>query len=70
MPTMEEIRRRIQEGKNIRAKPLAEATGMSLSAFYAAIERQQIEAVSIGRTKLIPAHEAARLLGIDLPQAA
>jgi hypothetical protein len=65
MPTMEEIQKRLREGKNVRAKPMAEAVGMSLSAFYAACERGDVKAVSIGRTKVIPAHEAMRLLGMQ-----
>lgn len=64
MPTMKEIQKRLREGKNVRAKPMAEAVGMSLSAFYAACERGDVKAVSIGRTKVIPAHEAMRLLGM------
>lgn len=65
MPTMEEIQKRLREGKNVRAKPMAEAVGMSLSAFYAACERGDVKAVSIGRTKVIPAQEAMRLLGMQ-----
>ena len=64
MPTMEEIQKRLKEGKNVRAKPMAEAVGMSLSAFYAACERGDVETVSVGRTRLIPAREGMRLLGI------
>ncbi|MGH1592297.1 hypothetical protein ACRBEV_32765 (plasmid) [Methylobacterium phyllosphaerae] len=62
---MEEIQKRLREGKNVRAKPMADAVGMSLSAFYAACERGDVKAVSIGRTKVIPAHEAMRLLGMQ-----
>ncbi|MCC0808062.1 DNA-binding protein [Methylobacterium sp. W2] len=64
MPTMDEVRKRLTDGKNVRAKVMADAVGMSLSAFYAACERGDIETIAIGRTKLIPAHEGMRLLGI------
>lgn len=64
MPSMQEIRQRIREGKNVRAKPMADAVGMSLSAFYAACERGDVKTISVGRTRLIPAHEAARLLAM------
>lgn len=65
MPSMDELRKRVREGKNVRARPMADAVGMSLSAFYAACERGDVKAITIGRTKVIPAHEAMRLLGMQ-----
>lgn len=62
---MDEIRKRLKDGKNVRAKPMADAIGMSPSAFYAACERGDVETISVGRTKLIPAREGLRLLGLS-----
>ena len=55
---------RIQQGKNVRVAPLAEAIGMSRGGLYGAIEAGDVEAVKIGRAVFVPAHVARRLLGI------
>lgn len=66
MPTINEIRDRLTSGLNVKAADLARLSGMSPAAFYKAIERGEVEAVKIGRTRLIPPHEGRRILGIKL----
>ena len=64
MPSIEVIRQRLANGLNVKAADIAKLSGMSPAAFYKAIEREEIEAVKIGRTRLLPAHEGRRILGI------
>ncbi|TGD93729.1 hypothetical protein [Methylobacterium nonmethylotrophicum] len=64
MPSYEEVLKRIAAKRSVKAATLARWVDLSPAAFYKAIERGEIEAVKIGRTRLIPAHESCRLLGI------
>lgn len=68
--TTAELLQRAREGKNVKAPPLAEAVGMSLPGFYAAIRRNQVAAVRVGRAVMIPSHEVLRLLGAEERPAA
>ncbi|MFE1603343.1 hypothetical protein [Methylobacterium sp. ID0610] len=64
MPTIEEVRRRALAGQNTKAAHIAPHSGLSSAAFYKAIDRGEVEALTIGRTRLIPPHEVCRLLSI------
>ncbi|MCJ2065185.1 helix-turn-helix domain-containing protein [Methylobacterium sp. J-088] len=64
MPSIEVIRKRLTDGLNVKAADVAKLSGMSPAAFYKAIERGEVEAVKIGRTRLIPPHEGRRILGM------
>ena len=55
---------RLRNGLTVKACDMAAVSGLSRAAFYKAIERGEIEVVTIGRSKLIPAHEGRRLLGL------
>ena len=68
--TTTDLLKRAREGKNVKVPPLAEAAGLSLNGFYAAIRRGEIEAVRIGRAVVIPGREALRLLSADERPAA
>lgn len=70
MPKYDEVRERIAAGLSVKAASIAPMAGMSPAAFYKAIERGEVEAVKIGRTRLIPAHESRRILGIKQEAAA
>ena len=68
--TTTDLLKRAREGKNVKVPPLAEATGLSLNGFYAAVRRGEIEAVRIGRAVVIPGREALRLLSAEERPAA
>lgn len=70
LPSYEEVLKRIAAKQNVKAATLAPLVDLSTAAFYKAIERGEVEAVKIGRTRLIPAHEARRLLGMPALEAA
>lgn len=55
---------RIEEGKNVKVAPLAEAIGLTPGGLYRAIREKEVEAITIGRAVFVPAFEARRLLGI------
>lgn len=63
------VRDRIRQGKNVRVRPLAEEAGISASAVYRWIDEKKLEAVEFQGTVTIPAHAAARLLGMTLSPA-
>ncbi len=64
------VRNRIEAGMNVRIGPLAECAGLSHQAIRLAIAREDIKAVRLGRAIMIPASEAARLLGMTIKEAA
>lgn len=70
MPSIEVIKQRLANGLNVKAADIARLSGMSPAAFYKAIEREEIEAVKIGRTRLLPAREGRRILGMKESAAA
>lgn len=61
---MTELLARIEAGKNVRVAPLADAIGLSRGGLYGAIEAGDVPAVKLGRAVLVPAHVAAKLLGL------
>jgi hypothetical protein len=61
----DEVRARALAGKNVRVRPLASAAGVSPGAIYQGIKAGNVEAVSLGRAKLVTAPAARRLLGIE-----
>ncbi|TXM66899.1 excisionase [Methylobacterium sp. WL12] len=70
MPTITEILERARAGKNVKVPPLAEAVGLSVNGFYAAVRRGDIEAIRVGRAVMVPGREALRLLSAEQRPAA
>ncbi len=66
----EDVRARIAAGMNVRPGPLANFAGLSVTALRHAIDRKDIKVVRVGRSILIPHHEAAKLLGLSDQAAA
>jgi len=67
---IDEIRRAIDDGRPVKVKPLATASGYSFNGFYDAVKRGEIRSIRIGRSIRIPAQEARRVLGLDAQSAA
>ena len=66
----EDVRARILAGKNVRVAPLAEAAGLSENGLRQAIAREEVTAVRVGNSVLIPAWQGALLLGIAADNSA
>lgn len=60
--TPSEVLTRARNGMNVSVPALAQAVGISRGGLYQAIARGEVEAVTVGRAILVPAHEARRLL--------
>lgn len=58
------VRERVQQGKNVRPGPLADAAGVARATVHAWINDGKLEAIRFERTVMIPAHAAGRLLGM------
>lgn len=65
-----DILERARAGKNVKVPPLAEAVGLSVNGFYAAVRRGDIEAIRVGRAVMVPGREALRLLSAEQRPAA
>lgn len=63
------LKNRIGQGLMTKAALYPAVLDTSEAAFYANIRRKQVEAVDVGRAKLIPPHEGARLIGMKLDSA-
>lgn len=66
----EALRQAIAAGTGVSVLPLARALGTSTNVIYRAVERSEIKATRIGRRVIIPAAEAAKLLGLPQQEAA
>ena len=62
---VQEFRRAIDDGRPVKVKSLATASGYSFNCFYDAVKRGDIRSIRIGRSIRIPAQEARRVLGLD-----
>jgi hypothetical protein len=60
-----EAERRAREGVQSSVKVLAKATSRSPAALYRAIHREEIKAIWVGRTPMVPPGETLRLLGLE-----
>lgn len=67
---LNEVVKRASDGFQVKVPDLAEATGRSRDALYRAIHRGELRAIWLGRTPMIPATEALRLLGVNEQKAA
>jgi len=65
------VREAIAKGWNVRVPALAKEAGTAPGAIYNGIKSGEIKGVWINKnTVRVPATEAARLLGLDTPEAA
>ena len=68
--TVERVQAKAIAGLQLRVSELATATGRPEAQFYRAIHRNELRAIWLGRTPMIPAPEALRLLGVSPPPTA
>lgn len=59
-----EVEKRARDGRQVAVKDIADVTNRSTAAIYKAIHRNEIRAVWVGRTPMIPPAETLRLLGV------
>ena len=57
-------------GHSVSVPRLADVLGMSRNAIYEAIKRGEIPATRIGRRVIVPAQVAAKLIGLEMKEAA
>ena len=58
------VHERVKQGKHVRVRPLADAIGANPSTVYGWIRDGRLEAVEFAGIVTIPAHAAARVLGL------
>ncbi len=64
------LKKALDEGMPVRVRPVAKGAGLSPNTIYSAVARGEVESVRVGKSILIPARVARRLLGLDEKVAA